>query len=206
MLIKQDILIDSKIKSQQFKIVNSKLKIINLKQFILDLVKYSTIYIIVCIDITKTLNKKLAKFEISKKLKDLKDVCNNKLIKILLELEREDYAIKFQNNKELTFISLYNFLQNKLIILWQYLDNTLVKDYIKHLVLLVNVFILFVLKSNDKLYLYVDYRNLNAIIIKNRYLLLLITKILDYLCKAKRFIVLDLKNVYYCIYIKRNNK
>ena len=41
------------------------------------------------------LNKKLAKFKIFKKLRDLKDVYNNKLTKILLELRKENYVIKF---------------------------------------------------------------------------------------------------------------
>jgi len=94
MLFKQNILINLKMQSWQFKIANNRLKIINFKQFVLDLVKYSTIYTIVCANITKTLSKKLAKFEISKKLRNLEDVYNNKLIKILLELEREDYIIK----------------------------------------------------------------------------------------------------------------
>ncbi len=70
------------------------MKIINLEQFVLDLVKYSTIYIIVYANITKTLDKKLAKFEIFKKLRDLKDVYNNILIEILLELKKEDYIIE----------------------------------------------------------------------------------------------------------------
>ncbi len=95
MLIKQDILINSKIKSLQFKIARNKSKITNFKQSILDLIKYSTIYTIVCASITKMLNKKLAKSKISKKLRDLKDVYNNKLIEILLQLRREDYIIKF---------------------------------------------------------------------------------------------------------------
>jgi len=56
----------------------------------------------------KTPNKKLAKFEILKKLRDLKDVCDNKLARILLELRREDHAIEFQDNKESPFMSLYN--------------------------------------------------------------------------------------------------
>jgi len=71
------------------------LKIINFKQFVLNFVKYSTIYTIVCANVTKTSSKKLAKFKISKKLRNLEDVCDNKLIKILLELEKEDYAIEF---------------------------------------------------------------------------------------------------------------
>jgi len=104
------------------------LKIVNFKQFVLDLAKYSTIYTIVCVNITKILNKKLAKFKILKELRNLKDIYNNKLAKILLKLKRENYAIKFQNNKELLFLFLYNFLQNKLAILRQYFDNALAKD------------------------------------------------------------------------------
>jgi len=81
--------------SWQFKIANNKLKIINFKQFALDLVKHSTIYAIVCANVTKILNKKLTKFKVSKKLRNLKDVYDNKLIEILLELKRENHVIKF---------------------------------------------------------------------------------------------------------------
>jgi len=93
------------------------LKIIYFKQFILNLIKYSTIYAIVCANVTKTLSKKLIKSKILKKLRNLKNIYNNKLIRILLELRRKDYVIKFQNNKKLSFISLYNLLQNELAIL-----------------------------------------------------------------------------------------
>ena len=128
MLVKQDILINSKKKSQQFKIVDSKLKIVNLKQFALDFVKHSIIYAIVCVNVTKTLNKKLAKSKIFKKLRNLKNVRNNKLTRILLELKREDHVIEFQNDKELSFMSLYNLSQNELTILRRYLNNALAKD------------------------------------------------------------------------------
>jgi len=104
------------------------LKIINLKQFALDLVKHSIVYTIVCANVTKTLNKKLVKSKILKKLRNLKNVCNNKLIEILSKLKREDYIIELQDNKELSFMSLYNLLQNELAILRRYLDNTLIKN------------------------------------------------------------------------------
>ncbi len=39
-------------------------------------------------------NKKLAKFKISKKSRNLKDVYNNKLTKILSKLKKENYVIK----------------------------------------------------------------------------------------------------------------
>jgi len=93
MLVKQNILIDSKMQSWQFKITNNKLKIINFKQFVLNFVKYNTIYVIVCANVTKTSSKKSTKSKISKKLRNLKDVYNNKLIEILLELRKENYVI-----------------------------------------------------------------------------------------------------------------
>ena len=130
-LFKQNILINSKMQSWQFKILDKKLKIVDFKQFVLDFVKYSIVYTIVCVNITKILNKKLTKFEILKKLRNLKNIYNNKLAEILLKLKKEDYTIKLQNNKELLFIIFYNFLQNKLAILRQYLDNILAKNEMK---------------------------------------------------------------------------
>ena len=66
--------------------------------------------------------------------------------------------------------------------------------------------ILFVSKKNNNLYLYVYYREFNKIIIKNRYLLSLINKILNRLNNIKYFIKLNLKNIYYRIYIRKSNE
>ena len=51
---------------------------------------------------------------------------------------------------------------------------------------------LFIKKPNGGLRLYVDYRALNALIVKNRYPLPLIYKTLDRLAKARYFIKLDI--------------
>ena len=61
-------------------------------------------------------------------------------------------------------------------------------------------------KKNNELRLYVDYRDLNAIIIKNRYSLSLIFETLNRLCGSKIFIKLNLKNVYYKLRIKIDDK
>ena len=71
---------------------------------------------------------------------------------------------------------------------------------------LTKVLILFIFKKDEELYLYVNYKNLNAVIVKNRYSLSLIMKTLNRLNDFKRFIKSDFKNVYYRICIKRNNK
>ena len=69
-----------------------------------------------------------------------------------------------------------------------------------------DVLILFVFKKNEKLRLCVNYRDLNAIIIKNRHSLLFIIETLNRLCEAKRFIKLNLKNAYHRIRIKRDDE
>ena len=56
---------------------------------------------------------------------------------------------------------------------------------------------LFVSKKNNDLKLYVNYRELNKIMKKNRYSLLLINEIINRLVKIRRFIKLDLKDIYY---------
>ena len=58
------------------------------------------------------------------------------------------------------------------------------------------------LKKNNQLRFYIDYRDLNTIIIKNRYLFSLIFETLNRLCELKIFIKLNLKNVYYIFCIK----
>ena len=57
-------------------------------------------------------------------------------------------------------------------------------------------------KKNNELRLYVDYHDLNTIIIKNRYFLFLIFETLNRLCESKIFIKLNFKNVYYRFRIK----
>ncbi len=66
--------------------------------------------------------------------------------------------------------------------------------------------VLFILKNKESLCLCVDYRDLNKIIIKNCHSLLLISETLNCLSKVKMFIKLDLKNVYYCIRIKKDDE
>ncbi len=61
-------------------------------------------------------------------------------------------------------------------------------------------------KKNDELCLCVNYRDLNAITIKNRHSLFLIIKTLNRLNEFKCFIKLNLKNAYHRIRIKQDNE
>ena len=66
--------------------------------------------------------------------------------------------------------------------------------------------ILFILKVEGIMWLYVNYRYLNKIIIKNRYPLLLVGELFNRLGYIKIFTKLNLYNVYYRIYIKKGDK
>jgi len=65
---------------------------------------------------------------------------------------------------------------------------------------------LFVLKADSIIQLYINHRRLNKIIIKNRYPLPLVGKLFNRLSYAKIFIKLDLYNIYYRIYIKKGDE
>ena len=61
-------------------------------------------------------------------------------------------------------------------------------------------------KLDKELRFYINYRELNAITIKNRYLLPLISKILDRLSKAKIYTKLDIILAFNRIRIKKGQK
>ena len=53
---------------------------------------------------------------------------------------------------------------------------------------------------------HVNYKKLNEIIIKNNYLLSLLSKTLKRFIYAKYFIKINIRNAYYKIRIRKNNK
>ena len=124
---------------------------------------------------------------------------NNELTKILFKQNYENHVIDLIKNKKLLYILLYNLFQIELTELRRYLNDILIKKWIKFFISLANVSILFVFKKNEKLRLCMNYKNLNTIIIKNRYSLSFIIKTLNRLCDVKRFTKLNLKNIYHCI-------
>jgi hypothetical protein len=91
-------------------------------------------------------------------------------------------------------------------ILKKYLNKNLEREYIQHFISRAGTLILFILKKDGSLRLYVDYKNLNKIIIKNRHSFLLIAEILDRFNGVAVYTKLDLKEVYYRICIKKGNE
>jgi hypothetical protein len=88
-------------------------------------------------------------------------------------------------------------------VLREYINENLKKRYIRPLILLARYPVFFVLKSNGKLRICVDYRQFNMIIIKNRYTLFLIHEMQDRIKGFKIFIKIDIREGYYKIRIKK---
>ena len=131
---------------------------------------------------------------------------DNEKAEVLFEQNQKDYAIDLMKNTEPSYILLYNLSQKELTKLWRYLNNALNKSWIKFLISFVDISIFIVFKKDEGLRLCVNYRDLNAIIIKNCHFLLLITKTLNRLYEIKRFIKLNLKNVYHQVRIKKSDE
>jgi hypothetical protein len=101
---------------------------------------------------------------------------------------------------------IYKLSENELKILKKYLNKNLEKKYIQYFINSAETFILFILKKNGNLRLYVNYTNLNKITIKNRHPLPLMGEILTRFSKAISYPKLDLKKVYYKIRIKKGDE
>ncbi len=115
-----------------------------------------------------------------------------KEIDILLKHKTHDYAIHLKKDAQASVFVLYNMSHNKVQELRQYLDKNLDKEFIQVSRFEAIILVLFVKKAEEDFCFCVNYWNLNAIIIKNRYSLLLIFEILNHLSWVKIFIKLDI--------------
>jgi len=137
-------------------------------------------------------------------LKEYKDVFLIKNVNKLLLHENHNHAIEI--TAKLSYESLYNLLNTELVILRQYLDDVLAKEWIKHFISSTDAFILFILKKNESFHLCMNYWDLNKITVKNHHLLSLISETLNRFNKVKQFIKLNLKNVYHHLRIQREDE
>ena len=124
---------------------------------------------------------------------------------ILFKHDSNDFAINTQN-KELSFNKIYNLSQPELKVLKKYITEQLNKEFIVPSKSPAGAPVLFASKKDEGLHLYVDYRKLNVIIIKNRHPLPLIQKTMNRLIEAKKIIKLDIQHAYNMIRIKKNNE
>ena len=115
-------------------------------------------------------------------------------------------AIKLLPGKEPLYGLIYPLSQTKLAALRDFLEENLAKGFIRESKSPAGAPILFAPKKDSSLRLCVDYRGLNTITVKNRYLLPLVTEIIDRVTGAQYFSKIDLKDAYYRLRIKEGDE
>src|SRR5438045_9612375 len=117
-----------------------------------------------------------------------------------------DHPINLKPGTEPPYMRIYNMSPAELKALDDYIKDALAKGWIRKSQSPAGTLILFVPKKSGKLHLCVDYCGLNALLIKNRYPLPLINKLLDRLNGSVIFSKVDLRNAYHQIRICEGNK
>jgi len=90
-----------------------------------------------------------------------------------------DHKIPFAPGSKPFYGPIYNLCESELRYLKDYIDQMLERGWICLSESLFSSRILFVKRADGSLYRYVDYRRLNAMIVKNRYFLPLISELID---------------------------
>ena len=107
---------------------------------------------------------------------------------------------------ESSYESLFTLFKTELDVLKDYLLKNLTLNHIREFTSRANASMLFVFKKNDNFQLYVDYKELNVLIIKNKCSFSLIDETLNRLVSAAYFIKLDFKNAYHRIKIRKSDE
>jgi hypothetical protein len=117
-----------------------------------------------------------------------------------------DHVINLKKNTQISSQTLYDMSRIKIEKFRRYLNENLVKEFIRANRSHVVSSVMFVKKSEEELRFYVNYRALNAITIKNRYSLSLIVEILYRLTKIKIFIKINIIVVFNMLRIREEDE
>ncbi len=143
---------------------------------------------------------------IKRVLEEFLDVMPKELPKDLPPRRRVDHAIKVMPGVAPLAKAPYRMSHEKLKELKVQFEELLTKGYIKPSKSPYGAPILFVHKKDGMLRMCVDYRALNKVTVKNRYLLLRIHDLFDHLSGAKVFSGIDLRSGYYQICIAEGDE
>ena len=145
-------------------------------------------------------------FIVFKKLKTLLKIFSKKLFNNFNTHNQIEHFINLLSEKLFKKDLIYNISYNELAAIKNYLNNAFKKNWIRFSNNQIDSSMLFIKKINNSLRLYIDYRNLNEITIKNNYFLSLFSKTLKRFVYAKHFIKINIYNAYHRIWMRKRNK
>lgn len=134
------------------------------------------------------------------------DVFNTHSARILPSHKQTDHAIDLLPDTTPPHRPIYNLSPRELKALDEFITDRLEKGHIRESMSSAGAAVLFVPKKDGTLRLCLDYRGLNAITVKNRYPIPLISELLDRLHGSKVFSKIDLLDAYYRIRIKEGDE
>jgi len=134
------------------------------------------------------------------------DVFSKKDADTLPSHRAHDHAIHLKEGAQPPTFALYGMSRDEILELRRYLDENLSKGFIRASRSQAAAPVLFVKKPGGGLRFCVDYRGLNAITVKNRYPLPLISETLNRLSRAKVFTKLDIISAFNRLRIKEGDE
>ena len=153
--------------------------------------------------IIKIMSKIRRVLKLSKSYKNCFDFKN---MKILFEYENKNHVIDLILDAKSLYKLLYMLFKIEFDLLKNYLLKNLILNCIRKFMNRANALMLFIFKKSESFRFYVNYKELNALIIKNKCLFLLIDETLNRFMNAAYFIKLDFKNAYYRIRICKSDE
>ena len=117
-----------------------------------------------------------------------------------------DHKIPIEEGKKPTYGPIYALSETKLKALREYLDKNLKKGFIRPSTSPAEYPILFVSKKDGKLQLCADYRQLNAIAVKNWYPLPLILELQDRIQRSQWFTALNIRGAFNLVQMKEGKE
>ena len=101
------------------------------------------------------------------------------IVKFSKYIRIKDYIIKLKKDKQPFFELIYSLKPVKLEILKIYIEIHFVNSFIRLFKFLIKIFVFFNQKLDKSFHFCMNYQDFNNLIIKNQYLLLLMSKLLD---------------------------
>ena len=200
------ILVDCENYQWQYKLGKADVRIDSYKRF-QKRIKGASVYALIEVNhLLRPLTDPSQKGKLPTCLDKYLDVFSTANAKQLAPHRNVDMAIDLQPGKEPPYGPIYPLSQTELAALREFLEENLKKGFIRESKSLAGAPILFAPKKDGGLRLCVDYRGLNAVTVKNRYPLPLITEIMDRVTGAQYFSKIDLKDAYYRLRIKAGDE
>jgi len=134
------------------------------------------------------------------------DIFFKKNVDILSLHQAHDHVIHFKEDAQFSVFALYNMSRDEILELRRYLNENLSKDFIQVSRSQTIISVLFVKKLEEEHCFCVNYWDLNAITVKNRYSLLLISEMLNCLSRAKIFTKLNIISAFNRLWIKEEDE